>query len=138
MKRIHATLLALACAGCSEAEPEEEGPKPRFSSLHPEVFVPRCSLASCHSVIGRAGNLVLEGDGAHAALVGVTPMNGAAAQEGLVLVAPGDPMGSFLLLKVMSGLDPRYGDVMPQNSTGLEPDVVAVIDEWISAGAAND
>jgi hypothetical protein len=71
-------------------------------------------------------------------LIDVTPMNVPAADEGLVLVAGGDPASSFLLLKVMGGLDPKYGDVMPQNSTGLEADVVAAIEEWIEAGAAND
>ena len=136
---LRVTLFLLACTGgCAESEPEEEGPEPRFSSLHPEVFEPRCSLASCHSVVGRAGNLVLEGEGAHAALVDVTPMNVAAADEGLVLVAAGDPTSSFLLHKVMPGLDPTYGDVMPQNSSGLESDVIAAIEEWIQAGAAND
>src|SRR5688572_14138691 len=119
--RLHAGLLFIACLfACEASDPAEEGPEPRFSSLHMEVFEPRCSLASCHSVVGRAGNLVLEGDGAHAALIDVTPMNPAAADEGLVLVAGGDPMASFLLLKVMGGLDPKYGVVMPQNSTGLE------------------
>jgi hypothetical protein len=125
----------LVLASCGDEESAESGIPPTFSAIQTQVFDVSCNFDACHSTRGRNGGLVLQGEGAYEALVGVTPVDGAASTEGLKRVVAGDPDQSFLLIKLDPTLDARYGALMPLNSDGLPADQVAAIRQWIADGA---
>jgi hypothetical protein len=86
-----------------------------------------------------SGQLILESGMSHGELVGVMAVQPEAAAEGVSLVVPGDPDGSFLWLKLQVGLDARYGALMPQGTTsGLDPEELDAIRTWIDSGAKDD
>ena len=135
--RILALPLVLIAAACDEGGASDDAV--RFATLQEEIFTPKCTLASCHTASFHAGELVLEPEQAYAELVEGEVFQEAAAADGLELVVPGDAAASFLWMKVQTGLDARYGTMMPQGSAaGLPEDDVALIERWIEDGAAND
>jgi hypothetical protein len=79
----------------------------------------------------------------YAALVGVTPLNAAAASKGHKLVDPGHPYNSFLLKKVGTNLDGWFhlegvaeGNPMPsQGAPALSAYEAELIRQWIMTGA---
>jgi hypothetical protein len=142
----HRSTLAFVClgivlgvSGCDDGSDEGGGLEPRFSVLQEEIFTPKCTLSSCHSVTFHAGELVLEPAQAHAALTEGVVFQAAASAEGMQRVVAGDAAASFLWLKLQRDLDPKYGTTMPQASgEGLPEEDLAAIEQWIEAGAAND
>ncbi|MBV1862287.1 MAG: hypothetical protein KUG77_27960 [Nannocystaceae bacterium] len=95
------------------------------------VFVQSCSFNSCHGRTTAAGQLNLEATDLHAALVG--PM--AVGDASIPLVDPGNPEGSFLYQK-MAQCSPSAGNSMPLNAPILlSNETVALVREWIAAGA---
>ncbi len=126
------TLLAIcaASAGCET--------NVTFSSLQREVLTPRCATAGCHDNGAQpAGQLSLVAGRSHTELVGRPARNVGAVDEGLLLVKPGEPDQSFLVLKVREHVPVRYGIPMPQTNR-LSSDEVAHIEAWVAAGAPND
>ncbi len=122
--------LSAASAGCDTPV--------TFSSIQSDVLTPRCATAGCHDSGERpAGQLALVAGRSYAALVGQPARNVGAVDEGLLLVKPGDPDQSFLVLKVREHVPVRYGIPMPQ-SNRLSSDEVARIEAWVAAGAPND
>jgi len=121
---------ALATTGC---EPEEtwEG-ELDFERLQQGLFEPACGGAGCHSPNSAKGGLVLEGDGAWDSLMYAPCEDELAALEGLVRVAPGDPDGSFLFIKL--GDPGAMGDPMPPWEA-LAPEDIAAVERWIREGA---
>ena len=62
-----------------------------------------------------------------------------AAADGYLLVKPGEPEKSFLLLKVSPNLDEKYGSAMPDiPGFSLSEQEVKAISDWIKNGAKND
>ena len=70
-----------------------------------------------------------------ASLVGVDPTNSTARQAGQKRVMPGDPARSFLLNKLTGQMEFGEGDQMPQGANPLSADQIALIRQWIQAGA---
>lgn len=117
-------LLFLACG--------EEVGDASFGAVRDDILLPSCGFSSCHG--GGSGGLTLdpEDPGAvHAALVNAP----STAAPGQTLVLPGDPDGSYLVMKLEGG-SAVVGDVMPPPSGGLDAGDVAVIRAWIADGAA--
>jgi hypothetical protein len=97
------------------------------------VFKTSCALPSCHSAFARQGGLVLDSeDVSYVSLVGKPSVHPAAAQSGLLRVAPGDPANSFLIRK-LRGLGP--GDAMPQSGQELADPLIKMVESWIARGA---
>lgn len=99
------------------------------------IFIQSCAFNSCHGSAAKAGNLDLENRSTlHAQLVG----RGSMLLPDVPLVEPGDPQGSFLYQK-MAQCSPAAGASMPLNAPILLADeTVAVVREWIAAGAPDD
>ena len=112
---------------------------PTFSNVQ-RLFTAACT--TCHTV---GVELNLASDVSYQNLVGRTPPNYSNPQTdescGRVLVSPGDPAGSYLFQK-LSTASPCAGSQMPLTDIGtpspLAPCALALIHDWIAAGALND
>ena len=93
---------------------------PTFDEIYSRTLVPKCTVGggACHSAVGAAGDLVLEG--IDTAFAGLTSE-----------VEPGDP-GCSDLLQRLADTDPSEG--MPPGSPLSEAEQCVVI-QWIAAGA---
>lgn len=107
------------------------------------IFQANCTTG-CHSGSNPSANLDLSGNSSDLmnALVGVTPVNPAAAAKGRKLVDPGYPHNSFILYKCgYTAWDDQFerevaeGTAMPQNQSPLEKEEVELIRQWILYGA---
>ena len=127
--------VGAALAGC----PSSATPTPvqtiAFAAIRDTILAPRCALPTCHDAAARSGNLVLDAANAYDALVGVEPNIDTAREAGLLLVDPGQPDNSFLLIK-LSGPPPDQGSRMPLTGDPLSESETALIAEWIAQGAA--
>jgi mono/diheme cytochrome c family protein len=90
------------------------------------IFQARC--VKCHGGPTPASRLSLEADKAPALLIGRTSAHKADA----VLVAPGDPAGSYLLAKIQ-GLAGIKGRRMPIGADPLAADDTARISDWVKS-----
>jgi len=104
-----------------------------FSSIRDEILVPSCGFDSCHGAGGGSGDLILDAEGSHAALVDVP----SSAADGEILVIPGDAAGSYLVKK-LEDAGGVTGDAMPPSGQLLDADKIARVRGWIDAGAADD
>jgi len=93
-----------------------------------EVFAISCAFSGCHSGGDPAAGLSLEGDFA-ARIVGVASEQ----RSDFLLVAPGNPDESYLLLKVR-GDDEIISQQMPPGNP-LPAEQVEIIRAWIASGA---
>src|SRR5262249_7889379 len=109
-----------------------------FARLQTEIFDVSCSSDSCHSSIGRAGNLVLEAGDSWGALVNHQPSNPVAAAEGLMRGMPGNPERDPLMAKNSRNLQAGEGQSMPFNAAPLTDETIDVVHAWIAAGAPKD
>lgn len=124
---------------CRDANPAvpPDGPA-TLSRIRDTIFAPACTFSSCHGMSAVAGLDLLATD-LHGELLGHTLL----ADVGDPLVAPGDPEGSHLYQRlarcepVDDGGNPLTH--MPYNAPFLlsDPDV-ALVREWIAAGALDD
>ncbi|MBI1816803.1 MAG: hypothetical protein HYR72_17630 [Deltaproteobacteria bacterium] len=135
---IVAALLLAGCAGSGEPASTGSVSGSTFARIQTEVFNVSCSSDSCHSSVGRAGNLVLEEGQSWDSLVNVSPSNPVAAADGWMRVMPSRPDSSFLLAKVADNLAAGQGQSMPWGAALLTTETVDVIRAWIVAGAPHD
>lgn len=99
------------------------------------IFNAQCAVPQCHVPPFPAGLMDLSEGAAFDEIVGVAPANAAAEADGLLRIDPGNPMNSFILIKV-SGMPPfEYGSRMPLLRDPLGEDDVRTIREWVAAGA---
>ena len=108
-----------------------------FSEIQAKVLTPSCASALCH-----AGNpspytpMSLEAGQSWNNLV-----NRPAAQApAILLVSPGHPETSYLMLKILGtvGSSGSVSTRMPPNSASLPSDQIDAIQGWIARGAPND
>jgi cytochrome c553 len=106
---------------------------PTFSQIQAQILTPSC--VSCHTDDARApaGTMNLRPGSAHASLVGVA----SSGKPGAVRVIAGNPSGSYLVQKLEGAAD-IVGLRMPRNATPLSDAQVAMIRQWIQAGAPNN
>ncbi len=127
-----AILLAVtACRSDSGTAPEATDTlMPTLSSIQTHVFTPSC--AGHHGPSHAEADLDLSAGRSFANLVNVL-----STQVELSLVTPGDAENSYLIHK----LDGRPGIVGGQMPIGILPlgaEEIAVIRQWIDAGARNN
>ena len=103
-------------------------PGPTLARLSAEIFTPRCATSGCHSGTNPSRGLSLEEDRIARETIEVES-NG----SDLKLVDPGNPEGSYLLLKVR-GDDGISGSRMPP-SRPLSAEEIEKIRSWIASGA---
>lgn len=135
MKKVLSTLLVASLPAFASAQST-------LQSIS-TIFQTNCATG-CHSGGNPSANLDLSGTPSDliSALVGVTPVNPAAAAKGRKLVDPGYPANSFLLYKCAYPewdsafeLELAEGGVMPQNQPQLAKEEVELIRQWILYGA---
>ena len=104
---------------------------PSFSMTIQEIFNRRsCTSSSCHGTAQMAG-LDLRSGPSYASLVSVR-----ATSEPILRVIPGDPDGSYLVIKLEGRQS--VGDRMPQTGSPLDTVDLTNIRNWISQGALNN
>ena len=126
--------VGAALAGCPSPATPPPVPTIAFAAIRDAILVPRCAIPTCHDAAARSGNLALDAASAYDALVGVEPNIDTAREAGLLLVDPGEPDNSFLLIK-LSGPPPDQGSRMPLTGTPLSESETAAIADWIARGA---
>ncbi len=113
--------------------------EPTLTNLRAALFVPACSFSSCHGSGGAAAGLTFEAPDLHAALLDHVPLD----DVDMPLVQPGDPAGSWLYHKLSRCEPTNQGGAlvshMPLNAPFLlDPGLVALLREWIAAGALDN
>jgi hypothetical protein len=98
-----------------------------FNSIQAHIFTPICTV--CHAGANAPHGLRLDAAHSYNLLVGV------ASDEvpGLFRVQPGDPDSSYLIQKLEGHA--AVGARMPLGGPYLSSEVIAVIRQWITAGA---
>ncbi len=127
-------LLGLALCGCAVGDSDTEVElEPTFTNVHSTVLQPSCAFSSCHGSAD-AGDLTLtDAAASYTALVDAP----SSADPERILVVPGDPDASYLLQKLEAAAD-LVGEPMPPPAGGLDAAKVALVRDWIAAGALND
>lgn len=122
-----------ACSGDSPAEPDGDDGRvvkdtPSFAADIQEIFDRRgCSSSTCHGSAQQAG-MDLRTGAAYGSLVGVT-----ASTESIVRVIPGDPDGSYIVMRVEARQS--VGSRMPLGGDPLDAVDLANLRNWIARGA---
>jgi hypothetical protein len=108
---------------------------PRFQQDIQPIFERRCSIGGCHSEMSHQGGLYLTRDSAYSALVG----RPSRLFVGEVLVRPGDPNNSWLVIAIRDDAARRRGLArMPLGSGALTLNQIQNIVNWINRGAPDD
>ena len=135
-------LILISCQ-----EPVDEKMDTSWSILYKKVLEPNCS--NCHmngSAIQKQSGLDLSYSAAYNALVGVTPKNSAAINDGLLRVSTEGGMKgltqSYLWEKIniydqehFLNDHPEYGQLMPPGGNVLTDGELQFVRSWIEAGA---
>lgn len=98
------------------------------------VFRPHCAVPSCHASADPTGRMRLDEDFPRTSLRDVAAMGVSCSGQGFVRVVPGDPSRSLLYLKITED-PPPCGSRMPQAADPLPDELIALVREWIAAGA---
>jgi hypothetical protein len=115
---------------CRDADRVDPVVEPTLIAIEEHVFTPSCTFSSCHGD-AVSGGLDLRPPVARDALLDHV-MQRPTDQP---LIAPGEPDRSYLV-EILSHCTPAAGPPMPANSpTLLEDGVIALVREWIAAGA---
>jgi hypothetical protein len=138
-------LLLSACGsdggmGPDEMDPIDDGgntgtrvvkANPSFSDDILDIFTRKgCAASSCHGAAAQAG-LNLSSGVAYGNLVNVQ-----STQSTLMLVAPGDPVNSYLVQKVEGTAS--FGSTMPLGGSALDNIDRTNLRNWIASGAMNN
>lgn len=112
--------------------------EPTLGNVFGVVFNQSCAFNSCHGGGAAAGGLDLQAADLHTELLDHETL----ANPGMALVEPGDPDNSWLF-QILGQCEPmgQNGVVthMPRNSPVLLDDrSIALVRDWIAAGAMND
>ena len=131
--------LLAGCVGSGEGLPNLRAAAPgeaptTYAEIQAQVFDPLCA-AQCHQGGAAPKGLSLEAGRSHRGLVG-TPSVEAPT---LMRVRPGDPEGSYLVVKLAASDPRRVGARMPRNGPPFVSDAqLRAIKQWIRDGAADD
>ena len=141
--RVHALCVAAAAclAGCAgNGQGLDQGGRPLppdgsgngaltadFDSIQAHVFTPICT--ACHAGSTAPQGLHLDAANSYAQLVGVPSVE----QPSILRVAIGDPDNSYIIQKLEGHA--ATGAQMPFGGPPLPAATIAVIRQWISAGA---
>lgn len=134
------TAIFLTMTGCSEHITESadtvfdngsgvQSIQAKFSSIQDSVFTPLCASGNCH---GGAVRPQLTAGDAYSQIVNIPNSQ----KPGLDRIEPGNPAGSYLLLKI-SG-ENILGTRMPLGLPPISQPVIDSIRVWIENGALPD
>ena len=143
-----ALLFAAACdSGAPDVATDQEA---TWDVIQSRILQPKCTEA-CHSAgtsIAAQSDLVLTADLAYDQLVGATPTNQSAREDGLLRVHPSaatDLYKSYFWVKVNAPEQarlykdtPEYGSLMPLGAPVLSFGELSFIRQWLLAGAPEE
>ncbi|MBW7904470.1 MAG: hypothetical protein LC135_07620 [Phycisphaerae bacterium] len=129
----------LAATGCPNTSPDPNDPNGgagavSFAADIVPILTAHC--AGCHSPGGFAFTFItmdLRAANAYQNLVGVASVQA----SGRVRIVPGDATASYLIEKVTQD-QPQVGARMPLNRDPLSEAEIALLRDWIDAGAPNN
>ncbi|NVB42053.1 hypothetical protein G6O69_29785 [Pseudenhygromyxa sp. WMMC2535] len=110
--------------------------EPSLSNVAGVVFQQSCTFNACHGSSAQAAGLDLQAPDLHAELFDHEIIG----NVGATLVEPGDPESSWLY-RILADCEPQggSGSHMPLNAPVLLDDTsIALVREWIAAGALDD
>jgi mono/diheme cytochrome c family protein len=129
----------LLWGGCGAPETVDTAAAATLATVQAEVFTPSCAFSTCHGDGGGSAGLSLLDGLAYGELVNA-PAEGDAVSGtppvGALRVVPGDPDGSYLLVK-LGASGAFVGDRMP-SADGLDDERFDLVRAWIEAGALDD
>ena len=130
---------ATTTTGGDDTYPASCDVEPTLSSIQANYFNKSCTFSSCHGDGGSLGGLSIDDGESFEALVNVPAVHTGAAQEGKLLVVPGDAESSFLYIKLF-GPKPTQGGFMPSGQKEpLGPDCqLRAVRDWINNGALDN
>ena len=105
-----------------------------LEDIEARVLRPHCAIPSCHASAEPTGRMRLDEDFPRATLRDIAAMGVSCRDQGLVRVVPGDPAHSLLYRKISEDAPP-CGSRMPQAAPPLPPELIALVHDWIAAGA---
>ena len=105
-----------------------------LADIEARVLRPHCAIPSCHASAEPTGRMRRDEDFPRATLRDVPAMGVSCRDQGLVRVVPGDPAHSLLYRKISEDAPP-CGSRMPQAAPPLPPELIALVRDWIAAGA---
>jgi hypothetical protein len=105
---------------------------PNFSEIQDAVFTPTCAVSNCHTGAGAPYGLRLDEANSFGLLVNVA----SSEVPAIMRVAPNDPGGSYLVLKLEGTA--TVGSRMPLGGAALPQASIDSIRQWISDGAIDD
>jgi hypothetical protein len=105
--------------------------EPTYEDIAFEFLEPFC--VECHSGGAPSKGLDLTFEMAFDEMVDVASLQ----QPGVLLVAPGDPDGSYLVIK-LEGAAGMVGRKMPRGRPARPQSEIDIVREWIEAGAERD
>ena len=105
-----------------------------LADIEEQVFRPHCAIPSCHASAEPTGRMRLDEDFPRTTLRDVGAMGVSCRDQALVRIVPGDPAGSLLYRKITEDAPP-CGSRMPQAADPLPPALIALVRDWIAAGA---
>ena len=112
--------------GAPVADNDADEPAITLAQLSADIFIPNC--AGCHAGGSPSGDLNLSAAVIAANIIGVDSVRDADIKR----VAPGDPDAALLYIKVSGS---SAGSQMPLGGATLSADEIAMIRDWIAAGA---
>ncbi|HSN16330.1 MAG TPA: hypothetical protein VLT61_16975 [Anaeromyxobacteraceae bacterium] len=124
---------ALALAACTPAPvvgtplAMARGGAGTWAGLAQQIIVPRCASGSCHGGNPPPAFPQLDADAGWAAMVNVQSQ-----QDVMMLVAPGDPDQSWLMVRLRGEGGRPY---MPLGDAQLSDAELAAVESWIANGA---
>jgi hypothetical protein len=127
-------LLGMTLTGCERIglfEPEFDDAT--LSAVQEQVFNQSCALSGCHVGSQAPMGLVLSAGQAHSNTVGVRSIQ----VPDRFRIEPGNPDESYLVMKV-EGAPGIVGGRMPLGIAPLSDEAIALLRDWILAGALED
>jgi mono/diheme cytochrome c family protein len=131
-----AVAASLSVAACTPEPavgiplPFSRGGAGTYTGLAQQIFVPRCASGSCHGGSPPPAFPQLDAEAGWAAMVNVQSQ-----QDVMMLVAPGSPEQSWLVIRLRGEGGRPY---MPLGDAQLTEEEIAAVEGWITNGALND
>jgi len=120
--------------GVAEVDAGVVDERARYGWIQKNIFTQTCA-AYCHRGASAPKGMQLDAVNAYQRIVGVKSVEVPA----LTLIKPGDPLNSYLYLKVIPSDPRRVGERMPLNEPPyLSAEKLEAIRAWITRGAPRD
>ena len=130
--RFLAIALAVMLSACERANPVEpvDDQTPTLQNIQDSIFNTNCALSGCHAGPNPQMGLDLSAGNSRTNLVNVSSTE----RPDLLRVKPGSASESYLVMKI-EGASGIVGQRMPLGRTPLSQEQIALVRDWIDAGA---